>query len=60
MGWFADKYGEDEHPKMSIDMFDKLLDMFGEEAARDTLVDVQEERVREETLWKYLDNDDDE
>lgn len=58
MGWFADKYGEDVHPKMSIDLFDKLIDMFGEEAAKDTLVDVQEGRVREETLWKYLgDND---
>ena len=21
MGWFSDKYGEDEHPKMSIDLF---------------------------------------
>ena len=42
---------------MSIDLFDKLIDMFGEEAAKVTLVDVQEGRVREETLWKYLGDD---
>ena len=33
MGWFADKYGEDTRPKMSIDTYDKLYTKFGEEAA---------------------------
>ena len=55
MGWFADKYGKNVHPKMSIDTYDKLLDKFGEKAANETLVDVQEGRIREETLIKYLD-----
>ena len=52
---------------MSIDTYDKLLDMFGEEAANDTLADVQETsipyirmgqpdgKISEETLLKYLD-----
>ncbi|MGN0735350.1 MAG: hypothetical protein ACI4LP_05955 [Anaerovoracaceae bacterium] len=56
MGWFADKYGEDEHPKMSIDLFAKLYDMFGQEAAEDTLDDVQQGKIKEETIWKYLDD----
>ena len=56
MGWFADRYGEDTHPKMSIDTYDKLLDMFGEEAANDTLADVQDGKISEETLLKYLDD----
>lgn len=55
MGWFADKYGEDTHPKMSIDTYDKLLDKFGEEAANETLADVQDGKIKEETLLKYLD-----
>lgn len=55
MGWFADRYGEDTRPKMSIDTYDKLLNMFGEEAANDTLADVQDGKISEETLLKYLD-----
>ena len=34
--------------------FCKILDDFGEEAARDTLNDVNEGRIRVETLQKYL------
>lgn len=57
MGWFADKYGEDEHPKMSIDLFDKLYIMFGQKAAEETLDDVQQGKIEEETIWKYLSDD---
>lgn len=56
MGWFADRYGKDEHPKMTIDTYDKLCDMFGEEAANDTLADVQDGKIKEETILKYLDD----
>ena len=35
----------------------KIYDMFGEEAARDTLKDVNEGRIRESTLKKYLYDD---
>lgn len=56
MGWFAERYGEDEHPKMTIDTYDKLCDMFGEEAANDTLADVQDGKIKEETILKYLDD----
>jgi len=38
--------------------FCKILDMFGEDAARDTLKDVNEGRIRESTLEKYLYNED--
>lgn len=34
--------------------FCRILDMFGEEVAKDTLNDVNEGRVRESTLEKYL------
>lgn len=34
--------------------FCKLFDMFGEDAARDTLNDVNEGRVRASTIEKYL------
>ena len=37
--------------------FCKIFDMFGEEAARDTLKDVNEGRIRESTLEKYLYSD---
>ena len=57
MGWFADKYGGDEHPKMSIDLFDKLYIMFGQKAAEETLDDVQQGKIEEETIWKYLSDD---
>lgn len=34
--------------------FCKILDMFGEEAARDTLQDVNDGGIRAETIEKYL------
>lgn len=40
--------------KMSIDTYDKLYTKFGEEAANDTLADVQDGKIKEETLLKYL------
>ncbi len=40
--------------KMDIINFSKIYDMFGEEAARDTLDDVNSGRIRESTLEKYL------
>jgi hypothetical protein len=57
MGWFADKYGKNTRPKMSIDLYDVLLTKFGEEATNDTLSDVQDGKVKESTLIKYLDKD---
>ena len=40
--------------KLDAVTFCKLFDMFGEDAARDTLNDVNEERVRASTIEKYL------
>lgn len=40
--------------KMDLINFSKLFDMFGEEAARDTLDDVNSGRVRESTIEKFL------
>ena len=40
--------------KMDLINFSKIFDMFGEEAARDTLDDVNSGRVRESTIEKYL------
>jgi len=40
--------------KLDIINFSKIFDMFGEEAAKDTLKDVNAGRVRESTLEKYL------
>lgn len=40
--------------KMDLINFSKVFDMFGEEAARDTLEDVNSGRVRESTIEKYL------
>lgn len=40
--------------KLDIINFSKIFDMFGEEAARDTLDDVNAGRIRESTLEKYL------
>ncbi len=37
--------------------FCKILEMFGEGAAKDTLKDVNEGRIREQTLEKYLYDD---
>lgn len=57
MGWFADKYGKDTRPKMSIDTYDKLYTKFGAKAADETLEDVQDGKISEKTLLKYLDDD---
>ncbi len=40
--------------KMDFINFSKIYDMFGEEAARDTLDDVNSGRIRESTLEKYF------
>ena len=40
--------------KMDLINFSKIFDMFGEDAARDTLEDVNSGRVRESTVEKYL------
>lgn len=40
--------------KMDLINFSKIFDMFGEEAARDTLEDVNSGIVRESTIEKYL------
>ncbi|MDO4289736.1 MAG: hypothetical protein Q4C41_00705 [Eggerthellaceae bacterium] len=42
------------HNKLDATTFCKLYDDFGEEAARETLADVNEGRVSAETLEKYL------
>lgn len=44
--------------KLDAVTFCKIFDMFGEEAAKDTLNDVNEGRVRAETIEKYLYDDD--
>lgn len=54
MGWFHDKYGEDVHPVMPIEMYGYLYDEFGEDAANDTLCDVQDGKVSVSLLEKYL------
>ena len=40
--------------KLDAVTFSKLYDEFGEEAAKDTLSDVNEGKIRAETLEKYL------
>lgn len=40
--------------KLDIINFSKIYDMFGEEATKDTLDDVNSGRVSEKTLEKYL------
>ena len=40
--------------KMDLINFSKIFDMFGEEAAKDTLDDVNSGRIKESTLEKYL------
>lgn len=40
--------------KMDLINFSKIFDIFGEEAAKDTLEDVNEGRIRESTIEKYL------
>lgn len=43
--------------KLDAVNFCRILDLFGEVAAKDTLKDVNEGRVRESTLEKYLYNE---
>ena len=40
--------------KLDIINFSKIYDMFGEDAAKETLKDVNEGRIRESTLEEYL------
>lgn len=40
--------------KLDIINFSKIFDLFGEDAAKDTLDDVNKGRIRESTLEKYL------
>ena len=40
--------------KMDLINFSKIFDMFGEQAAQDTLNDVNSGRIRESTIEKYL------
>lgn len=40
--------------KLDIINFSKIFDMFGEEAAKDTLDDVNAGRVKESTIEEYL------
>lgn len=40
--------------KLDAINFCKLLDLFGEKAANDTLKDVNEGRIKESTIEKYL------
>ncbi len=40
--------------KLDILTFSKIFDMFGEQAAKDTLSDVNEGRISESILEKYL------
>lgn len=40
--------------KLDAVNFCKIFDMFGEEAAKDTLNDVNSGKIRESTLEKYL------
>lgn len=54
MGWFKDKYGEDSHPILPAKMFSDIYDRFGEQAAKDTLCDVQDGKISVKTLEKYL------
>ena len=43
--------------KLDIINFSKIFDMFGEEAAKDTLKDVNDGKISEKTLEKYLYDD---
>ena len=40
--------------KLDAINFCRILDMFGEQAAQDTLKDVNDGKIRESTLEKYL------
>lgn len=40
--------------KLDLINFSKIYDMFGEEAARDTLDDVNSGKIKESTIEKYL------
>lgn len=53
MGWFKYKYHTNEEPKMPIHLYTKILDRYGEDAANQTLCDVQDGLIRPETIEKY-------
>lgn len=56
MGWFADKYGKNTHPKMSFDTYDDLYTKFGEKQANEFLEDVQDGIYSEKQIKDtYLD-----
>jgi hypothetical protein len=59
MGWVKDKYGDDARPILPAKDYSHIYDEFGEEAANDTLQDVQEGKISVETLEKYLYRDKD-
>ena len=59
MGWFKDKYGDDAHPILPVEDYSRIYDEFGEEAANDTLQDVQDGKISVKTLEKYLFRDTD-
>ena len=40
--------------KMDITNFCRIMDMFGEKAAKDTFKDVADGKIKESTLEKYL------
>ncbi len=40
--------------KLDIINFSRIFDLFGEDAAKETLQDVNDGKIREETLEKYL------
>ena len=40
--------------KLDLTNFCKIMDMFGEQAAADTLKDVNEGKIKESTIEKYL------
>lgn len=56
MGWFADKYGKNTRPKMSIETYCDLADKFGDDYATELLDSVQEGTYTEKQLRDtYLD-----
>ena len=56
MGWFADKYEKNTHPKMSIDTYCDLADKFGDDYATELLEDVQDGIYSEKQIRDtYLD-----
>ena len=57
MSWFKEKYGKDAHPILPAEDYSRIYDEFGEDAANDTLKDVQDGKISVKTLEKYLPKD---